>query len=54
MKIDLRDDVTPIANAIAEAVAAFQRGEFSGPGESVADIQQITLGYQFDQAAWPS
>ncbi len=54
MKIDLRQFVTPIVNRIEHRVQEYVPASNSGPGVSGDVIQQIVLGFQFDQAAWVS
>ena len=52
MDLDLRKFVAPVAAQIAQRVSEFDASNNDGPGESGEPIQQITLGFQFDQAAW--
>jgi hypothetical protein len=52
MKIDLRRFIAPIVEQIQRRVSDFDPATNSGPGESGDAIQQIVLGFQFDQAAW--
>lgn len=52
MKIDLRQFIAPIVKQIERRVRDFDPGTNSGPGESGDAIQQIVLGFQFDQGAW--
>lgn len=52
MKLDLRQFITPIVKQIELRVREFDPSSNVGPGESGDTIQQIVLGFQFDQAAW--
>jgi hypothetical protein len=52
MKLDLRQFIAPIVKQIERRVRDFDPATNSGPGESGDAIQQIVLGFQFDQAAW--
>ncbi len=52
MKLDLREYVAPITAQIAQRALQFHASANDGPGEPGDPIQQITLGFQFDQAAW--
>jgi len=52
MKLDLRQFITPIVKQIELRVREFDLSSNVGPGDSGDTIQQIVLGFQFDQAAW--
>lgn len=52
MKLKLQKFIAPIAAAIMERSRDFDPSTNDGPGESSDPIQQITLGYQFDQSIW--
>ncbi|MCR9210681.1 MAG: hypothetical protein NXI28_20835 [bacterium] len=54
MKIDLRQFVAPIVRQIERRVRLYGAATNLGPGVSDATIQQIVMGFQFDQAAWVS
>lgn len=54
MKIDLRQSIAPIVDQIKRRVREYDPDGNSGPGEPGDAIQQIVLGFQFDQAAWVS
>jgi hypothetical protein len=52
MNLNLQKFVAPIAVAIAKHCEDFDSSNNDGPGNSCDQIQQITLGFQFDQDAW--
>ncbi|MEZ6130290.1 MAG: hypothetical protein R3C59_16525 [Planctomycetaceae bacterium] len=52
MNLNLPKFVAPIAAAIAKHCEDFDWSNNDGPGNSGDPIQQITLGFQFDQDAW--
>lgn len=54
MKLDLRSFVTPILKQIERRVREYDPVRNSGPGAPGDPIQQIVLGFQFDQSAWVS
>lgn len=52
MNLDLAKFVAPIAAEIVKRCEEFDPSNNDGPGKVGDPIQQITLGFQFDQAAW--
>jgi hypothetical protein len=54
MEIDLREYVGPIVEQIQRHVSEYSTSKHAGPGPTGCLIQQIVLGFQFDQSAWVS
>lgn len=52
MSLDFRAEFKTVYSYIEKRVADFDPSANSGPGEADEPIQQIDLGYQFDQAGW--
>jgi hypothetical protein len=52
MKLNLSKFVAPIAAEIVKLCEEFDSSTNDGPGNAGEPIQQITLGFQFDQDAW--
>lgn len=52
MNLNLPKFVAPIAAGIAKHCEEFDSSNNDGPGNPGDPIQQITLGFQFDQDAW--
>ncbi|TWU59962.1 hypothetical protein Poly51_02350 [Rubripirellula tenax] len=52
MNLDLPKFVAPIAAEIVKRCEEFDSSTNDGPGDAGDPIEQITLGFQFDQDAW--
>ncbi|YCM42272.1 hypothetical protein V2O64_13250 [Verrucomicrobiaceae bacterium 227] len=52
MHLDLRKSARAIQRHIASRVRDYQKYLNEGPGDDDAEIAQIAIGFQFDQAGW--